>query len=211
MKPVFIFDSDEQWFPLGVDESLAQHGYHWTNQDIGFTKDDNQVDCLDFPPDMIQPDLPAVVYHRQVRDTIDWDQYWLWYLMNPKNYVVKGEHEGDWEFVQIGSHAGEPLLMTASQHSSGSGRFVWDTERSTQGDPIIYVARDSHANYFMTGRIVEDEADGGGHPLEDYELREFGDWANWSGRWGHSDTSPRSPGKQGDRWNNPTNYHAKAR
>ena len=164
---------------------------------------------------MKQPDLPPVGYHRVERAVgLDWHQYWLWTLYNPKEYVGFGKHEGDWEFVQIAcSKDGLPVLVTASQHQTGGKREAWAVEQR-EGRPIIYVACDSHANYFQPGRTIEDYADGKGVVLDNIEWRTFKTWAHWKGRWGNSTEqgrSPSSPGRQGDRWHRPHLFHSQAR
>jgi hypothetical protein len=212
--PIFVFDSEERWFPVGVEESLdavravVPRSFPGANNAHGV----RDGVYIDFPPDMRQPDLPPVVYHRTVGGgPLVWEQYWLWYLYNPKRYVGYGEHEGDWEFVQLGyTRDGLAVLATASQHHTGSKREFWATE-VRGGRPVFYVARDSHANYFAPGRTLEDIADGEGQTLRDYELRPFGPWATWAGRWGNSrgeGKSPESPGCQEARWHAPHLYHS---
>ncbi len=129
-----------------------------------------------------------------------------------------GAHEGDWEFVQVGCadpDGQRPILMTASQHQTGGKREFWMVEKTDEGRPVIYVARDSHANYFNPGIMgVEDETNGKGRIVENYEIRDFGVWADYEGRWGNSKgkgKSPLSPGQQGNRWHRPHAYHSSAR
>jgi hypothetical protein len=215
--PIFVFDSKERWFPVGVEESL---------QAANATIDGHPVDTsalpaaggrIDFPADMVQPDLPPVGYHRVVRKAgLYWGQWWLWFLYNPKQYVGMGRHEGDFEFVQVASTGpgSGGVLVTCSQHQTGGKRELWACERR-RGRPVVYVARDSHANYFQPGTMgLEDVADGKGVVLDDIEWREFGPWAAWPGRWGNSTEqgkSPESPGCQGDRWFRPHIFHSSAR
>jgi hypothetical protein len=211
--PIFVLDSRERWRPVGVEESVALHGYEWREGD--FWKADRRVARLDFPDEMEPPKLPPVGYHRvkTVREfdwQIDWHQWWLWYPHNPKKYAGFGEHEGDWEFVQVGYAAGMPVLATCSQHQTGGKREVWDAERRSKR-LVIYVARDSHANYFEAVRTAQDTADGKGALLEQIEWREFEDWRSWNGRWGNSDTSPSSPARQRPRWPQPHLFHSQAR
>ena len=146
---------------------------------------------------------------------LKWVQYWLWYLYNPKRVFVTGEHEGDWEFVQVG-YAGElPVCTTCSQHHSGGSRMWWDVELR-DGRPVVYPALGSHANYFKPVEQVPeigDTGDGDGEVLDSIEWRDFGPWAKWNGRWGNSTgegKSPQSPGSQGDRWHAPQLYHSDA-
>jgi hypothetical protein len=174
---------------------------------------------MDFPPhpESYEPQLRSqfgrVGYRRtQKGGGLTWVQYWLWYVYNPKRFVVTGEHEGDWEFAQVAYAGDTPVCMTLSQHHSGGARMWWNVQKR-DGRPLVYVARDSHANFFRPiDEIPEfgDEADGKGEELDDIDWHEFGDWATWSGRWGNSNgaaRSPQSPGCQGDRWNAPHRYH----
>jgi hypothetical protein len=225
--PIFVLDSREAFRPLAVD-SVEGHG-QLINAD-GSPGGAVSLDSLppdggrmNFPPDPkeyeeeMQRRFGNVGYTRQVEGGgLVWRQYWLWYLYNPKRYVVTGEHEGDWEFVQVG-YAGEtPVCMTNSQHRSGGARMWWDVELEGQR-PRIYVALGSHANYFepVDGMPeVGDDGDGKGAELDAIEWRGFGPWATWPGIWGNSTEhgkSPESPGSQGERWNAPHQYHSKAR
>lgn len=208
ITPLLLLDSHEKWWPVDVEESLRA---------IGSPVPPIPGNRLDFPPGMTQPDLPAVGYHRVVAaGHLWWQQFWTWWLYNPKKYAGVGEHEGDWEMVQIGctDKAGErPVLMTCSQHSGGEKREFWRVTLGTDGDgehPLVYVARDSHANYFTPQRDVTDVADGKGKQLVAIEWREFGPWASWSGRWGNSTNSP-GPLEPRRAWAAPHAYHGQAR
>lgn len=209
-----MLDSAERWLPQGV-ESI---------EDVGATIGDQLVDVdalpasggrINMPPDMKMPTANRFVgYHRQVLSGgFIWDQFWLWWLYNPKKYVGYGCHEGDWEFVQIASAGGKPFAMTASQHHAGEGRFWWELD-FRGGRPVIYVARDSHAHYFQPVHTETDIADGKGMVLAELEWRDFGAWAVWPGRWGNSTgegKSPQSPGQQILRWRTPHLYHGRSR
>jgi hypothetical protein len=221
--PIFIFDTDERWFPVGVEESLAAvkptfvgpHGPIEGAVDVSWL--DERCTRLDFPKDMAQPDLPPVGYHRVVEaGGLHWHQFWLWYLYNPWSVGGVGKHEGDWEFVQLGCTDAEgehPVLATYSQHHTGSKREFWTVSQS-DGRPLVYTACGSHANYLAPIANLEDRCDANGRRLEEIEWREFGTWAVWSGRWGNSTgegKSPESPGAQLVRWKTPHLFHAAAR
>jgi hypothetical protein len=229
-EPIFMFHSDEGYHPLPV-ESVEEVGEGIAMKDggrsagisLGSLPGDGLRMVLPTAPLAAEAELqaaePAGVGYRQTVEGggMQWVQYWLWYLYNPKRFLVTGEHEGDWEFVQIG-YAGEvPVCMTTSQHKSGGARWWWEVE--LQGDrPVVYVAHDSHANYFEPRKAqteFDDEADGAGRRLDSIEWREFDDaWAAWPGRWGNSrgpGESPQSPGCQGTRWKAPHLYHASAK
>lgn len=225
--PIFVFDSHERFHPLAV-ESVEAAGATMIAPD-GSNAGDVSLAALppaggrmNFPPNPeekekeIRGEFSGVGYRRQVEGGgLTWVQYWLWYLHNPKKIVVAGDHEGDWEFVQVGYGGDTPVCMTLSQHQSGGARMWWNVERR-QGRPLVYVARDSHANYFRpVDQIPEfgDQGDGKGETLAALEWRDFGPWATWPGRWGNSmgeGRSPQSPGSQGERWNAPHRYHSKS-
>lgn len=221
--PVFVFDSREKWFPVGVEEALelATQPLPWGFPAITATVAPEYRARIDFPAGMTQPDLPPVGYHRMQRGGgLYWHQWWLFYLYNPWSVAGVGKHEGDWEFVQTGcvDEAGDrPVLVTCSQHHSGGKREFWATtlgsERTSPGRPFVYVARGSHANYFNRGIVGDgtDFCDGQGRILADIEWRPFGPWASWPGRWGNSDRSPESPARQAHRWSAPHLFHSSAR
>lgn len=215
--PVFVFDSRESFWPIGVEDSLAATKAKLPRS---FTSEAeaSSTDRIDFPAGMRHPVLPPVAYHRVLADRhLWWHQLWLWFVYNPWEIAGVGKHEGDWELVQIGcaDKAGNrPVLVTGSQHHTGGKHEFWACQLRG-GRPVIYVARGSHANYFSLGAQGGlDVCDGKGLLLEDYEVREFGAWASWPGRWGNSTgegKSPESPGCQGIRWRAPAAYHATAR
>jgi hypothetical protein len=213
-EPVLVFDSRERWFPVGVEESLEPHGYEWSDNWHSWAKNKSVVSRLDFPPDMVQPDLPPVGYRRQLeRAGVTWHQFWLWFMYNPKEYAGFGKHEGDWEFCQVGAVDDTAVVMTLSQHQTGGKREWWGVDLRA-GRPVVHVARDSHAMYFDPPRNFEDVSDGEGRVLDSVEWRDFGDWKDWRGRWGNSTEqgkSPESPGRQGVRWREPQLFHLRAR
>jgi hypothetical protein len=224
-EPIFVLDSHEKFQPLAVEsvEAVPAKLIGLDDEEHG----DVVLDALppaggrmNFPPNpetqekRLRPEFGGVGYRRElVAGGLTWVQYWLWYLHNPKEILVAGVHEGDWEFVQVGYHGGEPICMTVSRHHTAGARMWWDVERR-DGRPVVYVARDSHAHYFTvvdTAFEWEDDADGKGEPLDDLEWREFGDWATWPGLWGNSTgagRSPQSPGSQAARWSAPHRYHS---
>jgi Vacuolar protein sorting-associated protein 62 len=214
--PILVLDSREQWKPVPVEESLAVFDYHWDK--ASWCLGNNEVSKLNFPPDMAPAfftDMPAVMYYRIVKgNPLIWHQYWTWWTYNPKEYAGKGEHEGDWEMVQLGckdENGDEPVLMTCSQHGGGERRHYWDVELSEgkSGQPLVYVALDSHANYFAPVRTVTDIANGKGERLEP-EIRKFGPWTQWMGRWGNSANSP-GPLSTRRYWRAPHAWHSQAR
>jgi hypothetical protein len=223
VAPIFVFDSGETFFPVGVEESLAathpklvgRNGPIAGPVDVSKLNDD----CirLDFPADMKQPELPPVGYWRVAEGGgLYWHQYWLWYVYNPWNVGGVGRHEGDWEFVQLGctdQDGAKPVLVTYSQHHTGAKREYWAVSHE-RGRPLVYAARGSHANYLAPVATVDDRCDAKGRRIDEIEWREFGPWATWTGRWGNSTgegRSPESPGQQHSRWATPHLFHAAAR
>jgi hypothetical protein len=210
IAPVFIYDSRERWFPVGVEESLAE-------LDLGLPPETGAPGSINFPNDMEPLPLPPVVYHRVVADQhLWWQQFWVWMLYNPKRYATRGNHEGDWEMVMVGTtdKAGDrPVMLYGSQHTAGGKRELGDWE-IRDGRPTIYVALGSHANYFNAfGNLQSrdlDECDGHGRVLDDYEVREFGAWQDWPGRWGNSENSP-GPLSTRRIWRQPAIVYGQAR
>lgn len=227
--PIFILDSRERFQPLAV-ESVETAGATLVGAGssapapVSLAALPDAGGRMNFPPHpetyekALRDEHGRVGYRRQVEGGgLVWVQYWLWYVHNPKVFLVAGDHEGDWEFVQVGYGGDVPVCITASQHQTGGSRMWWNVERR-KGRPLIYVARDSHANYFRpVDQIPEfgDEGDGKGEVLDDLEWRDFDDaWSAWPGRWGNSTgpgRSPQSPGSQGERWAAPHRYHTKSR
>ncbi|MGV1048366.1 MAG: hypothetical protein ACOYD4_07575 [Solirubrobacterales bacterium] len=227
LDPIFLLDSHEDFQPIAVEsvEAAPARIVLADGGDGGEVKLDAlpaKGGRMNFPPDpeeqeeRLRPEYGNVGYRRRVEGGgLTWVQYWLWYLYNPKVVVVAGDHEGDWEFVQVGYVDETPVCMTASQHHAGGSRMWWNVERD-HGRPLVYVALGSHANYFRpVDQIPEfgDQGDGKGARLDAIEWRDFGPWDTWPGRWGNSTgegRSPQSPGCQGERWSQPHRFHSKA-
>jgi hypothetical protein len=217
ITPILIPDSKEKWRPLPVDESLAVYGYIWDKDAGKWLYQGDPVDKINFPKDM-SPDsfgnLPTVGYRHEVKGGgLTWQQFWTWWPYNPKQYAGTGAHEGDWEFVQIGYTDAEcerPVLMSVSQHNGGEKREFWRTQLDIKKrQPLVYVARDSHANYFGPSRDVTDIADGKGAPLK-IEWKLFRTWYKWPGKWGNSNNSP-GPLHSRRAWTAPHAWHGQAR
>jgi hypothetical protein len=150
-------------------------------------------------------------------------QYWLFYYYNSQSVLGIGTHQGDWEMVQYRLDAtGNPNVATYSQHGdSDAESCTWSKVEKydvvvggvvTRVAPVVYVAAGSQASYFVPGSHVRpslpnDEADG----LGEVRNTEPGfesitgppQWTRWPGQWGEDAASPRSPGWQGTRWNQP--------
>jgi hypothetical protein len=150
-----------------------------------------------------------------------WLQYWFFYYYNDFQLAgpfSAGNHEGDWEMIQIRLNASEqPEQAVYSQHKTAESHAWKDTPK--QGNtPLVYVARGSHANYFSadahwTGTWF-DQADGKGpqiSPTLEVVTDTAPAWLLWPGAWG--DTKPgvlpldsRSPISPGTRthWLDPS-------
>ena len=150
----------------------------------------------------------GIVYDDTSNDTYIL-QYWLWYYHNPKQYFSAGEHQGDWEQVQVVVNARTqlPIVATYSQHTWRE-TCVWsDVEKTTDGRPVIYVGSESHASYVSSGDhdvtsipyLVQDSADGSnsdGPADPTIVYVDYNDpprWAEWPGQFGASEESPRGP------------------
>jgi hypothetical protein len=166
--------------------------------------------------------LPDVTYGRRARgsDGRTWLQYWFLYATNPQDRGIlrTGRHEGDWEMVQVRlTRDGRPDAATYAQHSWAEACSSWAG--------VVHVADDSHASYPRAGEHgrpwpdPDDFADGRGRSARP-EVRPFGDWVRWPGRWGRSEaswvpgeqSSPRGPAFQEEgAWRDPAAFHASAR
>src|SRR4051794_8782510 len=111
MTPIdFVTDSREKWRPAAVDASLAATRPIGLGGTLAATTIDHSsqlvsgLERLNFPADMTQPKHlePVAHIHDVQAGNLWWRQWWLWYLYNPWNVAGVGEHEGDWETVQIG-------------------------------------------------------------------------------------------------------------
>jgi len=211
IEPLLILDSHEKWRPLEV-ESILRVPSKLNGQPLSSLDQLVGDGKIDMPADTESPTEPLVGYHRVVfAGGLWWHQFWTWWLYNPKKYAGFGEHEGDWEMVQLGciDEVGDfPVLMTCSQHSGGEKREYWRVEL-TSDQPTVYVARDSHANYFSRHEDVTDQANGEGERLV-LEWREFDTWAGFMGKWGNSENSP-GPLTTRRAWQAPHAWHGQAR
>lgn len=160
----------------------------------------------------VLPGYGNQTYGRAVHDSSGhlWLQYWLYYYFDPQvNFLGSGEHEGDWEMVQVRLSSGAPDRAAYAQH--GGGEVCPWSEVAVSGlRPIVYVAGDSHASYFRSGTYTDptpdERADGLGGvfqpDLNQIWLKDI-DWLRWPGTWGDSGSSPRGPAFQGSKWDDP--------
>jgi hypothetical protein len=138
-------------------------------------------------------------------------QYWLWYYNNPfRHPIYGGEHEGDWEMVQVHlDPTQEPQKATYAQHGGGEVCAWSSVEQTSGGRPVVYVGEGSHASFFRPG--TDGSSNAGEHvtPVAE-DITNVPPWLAWSGRWGGSDTSPTGPGHGGNtqKWHDPVGWTA---
>ena len=168
-----------------------------------------------------------VVYGRRAGP---WLQYWMLFPVDSQDrgLLRTGRHEGDWEMVQFRLSAGRPVQAVYAQHSGAeSCDFGW--VRRSASHPVVYVARGSHAAYFIPGLRdrtwpdPNDEADGRGLRVRPRLVRiaeKRPAWMRYAGRWGETRAgwvpgemdAPRGPAFQGQgRWSDPAAWAAAAR
>lgn len=157
-------------------------------------------------------------------------QYWFYYYYNQWQFAGGGDHEGDWEWVQIRiDESGSPVSAAFGQHGAGE-RCDWDNVQTDNGTLVVWPAVGSHANYFHPGTYGVDEVPGpfDGEdetaPAESYlqdelaliddaSTEDWGEWLTWEGRWGASGNpgapSPESPGQQ-SAWEDAFAWHDNA-
>jgi hypothetical protein len=181
----------------------------------------------------VDPRYANRVYGHVVGEGDDiWLQYWYWYFYNDYNligpFIRAGQHEGDWEMIQIHLVKGSPDHAVYAQHKIAEGR-AWNQVDIIPGTerPIVYVARGSHAAYFEPGTQWTghwfDHSDGKRRSPEqtlevvDESLSVF-DWVRWPGRWGDTKAggspldsdSPTGPGMK-KQWDDPLKLEGRAR
>ncbi len=87
--------------------------------------------------------------------------YWFFYPYNPDVCLSSGSHEGDWEHVTVrveGAGSGSPRLhaMAFAAHGEPEWRRPGDLETTSDGRPVVYVAKGSHASYASAGKQSRD-------------------------------------------------------
>jgi hypothetical protein len=219
----------EAEFPLG----LSALGTIYPNS---LEADSN--DWLDERNDHYVDDAQALEAHGYInreygRMTTDkfgkrWLQYWFFYYYNSLEIAGIGEHEGDWEMIQVGLDSfGVPDEVVFSQHKGAARCGSTEFEVAEDEVPIVYSALDSHASYPLAGsyelppiEILEespgdDYADGEGgsvRPALEIVGDESPSWVAWPGHWGNSrgaEDSPVGPAQHGS-WTDPAAYAEEA-
>jgi hypothetical protein len=159
-----------------------------------------------------------------------WLQYWMLFEENLQDRGIfrTGRHEGDWEMVQYKLRGGRIVRAVYAQHSGAESCGIGGV-RTSRGHPVVFLARGSHAAYFMPGvrdrtwPDPNDENDGRGLRVRPRMLRVTAsspEWMRYPGRWGNSRAgwipgemdSPRGPAFQPQgRWSDPSGWAARAR
>jgi hypothetical protein len=198
---VLHYDAREQHFATSVEALVARV----------------EGETVALRPRVAKP--PDVAYGRVARgsDGRRWAQYWLLYAQNPQDrgVVRTGRHEGDWEMVQVALDGSRDA--TYAQHN-WAARCAWTGE--------VFVAHGSHASYPRPGDgdrpwpDPTDEVRGDGRVVRP-EVRPFGAWVRWPGRWGRAGArwwipseapSPRGPAfQESTAWADPSERHREAR
>lgn len=163
------------------------------------------------------------------RRTGPWLQYWLLFSSDDQDRGVlrTGRHEGDWEHVGVRLRRGRPVAAVYSQHA-GAEMCRWGAVRRSRGRPVVFLARGSHAAYFVPGLRdrtwpdPNDEADGKGRRVRPRLERVTAGapaWMRYPGHWGATRASwvpgeidsPRGPAFQPrGRWSDPDAWAASA-
>jgi len=146
-----------------------------------------------------------------------WLQYWLYSYDNPHHLV--GDHQGDWELIQlkVDSAEGRLLAATCFQHGDQDGREDDDLAGflAADGRLTIAVARGSHASYFDYEYVHfgdEVQIDAPAERCEVIPIDEEARWLKWPGYWGKSRVmdhprSPRGPAMCRREWIEPEEQH----
>ena len=157
------------------------------------------------------------MYGRAVKNAAGetWLQYWLFYYMNDSPWAGEGDHEGDWEMIQVKlDNVGQPVLATYSQHGGGGqetcswNRVDKHESSGTPGDhPIVYVDGGTHASLFVPkwGHVGGERLIPRMSEISDSHPR----WVRWPGLWGASETAVRSPAWNGAgqiKWERPWEF-----
>lgn len=185
----------------------------------GSDPDDIEKDARQFQS---SPKYRDRIYGRVVRNPNGggaWLQYWFFYYYNDFPRVNSGDHEGDFEMIQVKVSAdGEPLAAVYAQHNKSS-KCGWNYVQRRGSRPVVFVARGSHASYFRSGLHGQDLDNDGERERPVRGLIRIGNnspqWLNWPGYWGASKASlpviesdsPRGPKYQGQKWRDPEAFY----
>lgn len=197
--------------PVIPGDVLSEHG----NSEVSAMED---VDAL-----INNGDYYGKVYGRVKYSGGEWWlQYWFFYYFNPWLSTNVGNHEGDWEMVQLAlSSSGVPTVVTYAQHKGGEV-CSWSDVQTSIGyygnvAPDVFVARGSHASYLDESEDMstfDGVLDGTDAeipvPVQVEPMDDSMGWVLWPGQWGDSESSPASPGLQGSKWTSPNGFNEEA-
>lgn len=148
------------------------------------------------------------IYARWVQEGEDiWIQYWFFYYFN-NGFLGEGDHEGDWEGVQVHLSAESSYLPESIVFNShkGARRCAPGEISLTESDgPWVFVANGSHASYPASGTwetevpFHSDSITVGEESFVSPDLEHMSesepDWVTWPGHWGGSESSPLGPAR----------------
>lgn len=154
-----------------------------------------------------------------------WLQYWFFYYYNPFSFAGVGDHEGDWEMIQISLDSNdEPVDVVFAQHAYASICSWEQVASSPVGGPRVFPGLGSHATYpspgtWETDSPLDDNNDGEGMLIGEPALEVITDgspsWVAWPGHWGNSrggglnQSSPVGPAQK-SQWSDPTAFAEEA-
>ena len=99
-----------------------------------------------------------------------WSERWFLVACDYQYNDWFNKHEGDWEMVQVMLAAdGEPEWVVVSQHHGGTRRAWSETSIEEGTHPAVYVARGSHANYFVGDEVYPQGHDVGRTRLDVFD------------------------------------------
>jgi Tol biopolymer transport system component len=184
---------------------------------IDFRNDTYQADAATMHED---PWLADKIYARATHDEDGkvWLQYWLFYYYSDVPFPLIGDHEADWEMIQVGLDSNlTPDVATYAQHA-GAESCSWDRVPKYNGPlgiaPVVFVGLGSHASEFYPSVVESYAAESGSERVRPEIEQKIGNsdagWAEWRGRWGGSDSLIRSPGEQGAKWDAPKAFNGAA-
>lgn len=158
-------------------------------------------------------------------------QYWFFAYYNDSLLPLTGDHEGDWEMMQLRLRSdGAPAAATFSAHEDQDATTChWNALELAHGThPYAYVALGSHGIYGHSGSFPTettvgplgqiDHADGlGSVASPSIGFLDGVGWEAWPGQWGGDarNAGPEydivGPVHQGLRWDDPVAYEQQAR
>ncbi len=234
--PILYFEEKEKVYPVSVDYAISNSNLNRSDEGVPALIDENPTVeelshyntdenyYLDNRKGTIHDDgiiedyrsnmenLGYTVYahvFKQGNETVI--QYWMFYAFNKG---MLNTHEGDWEMIQIILNTEQKAANAMySQHISGQ-KAKWSQVEKSGDHAKVYVARESHANYFRyyQGKLglASDYVGKNGRVLkpDDYDLIILGEagegnhiaeqgWIDFAGRWG--DFGSNESGVRGER------------